>query len=274
MARVATLDKEVESFAASFRTKGESEPSQTTRNSYRHSLNLFFNFLHNNSIAQIDDTAVAKFKESLFSKGLKSSSIARHVRAIKAYFRWKGKECKVTAPSYKLPAVQWLKKEQIEAMVNACKTPLERCVVIVLYDTGMRIGELLNVKLSDIDFTNGYIHITRKGDREGDVPIYEASIKALKDYLNWRSSISSNGKVFPYTYWEVRDWLNTVAGQAGIKSFHPHMLRHSKASAMRLRGIGIEDIKDWLGHASIETTMRYSHILPADLKKKVGSEFK
>lgn len=147
-------------------------------------------------------------------------------------------------------------------------------VVTILIDTGMRCGELWNVRPEDIDLKTGVLAIygtEGKGTKNGEirsVPMTQRVREVLLDFLG-----EAEGQdVFPYTNSELRhvwDRMRGYMGLAGDKDFSPHVCRHTCASRLVRAGVSLPVVQAWLGHKNIQTTMRYSHLYPQDLMNAV-----
>ena len=140
-------------------------------------------------------------------------------------------------------------------------------VLVVLVDTGIRCGELFALEKVDVDFssgTNGIITLWRtKNNRPRSVPI----TKRVREVLEKRMS-NAGGKVFPLTQsWLRSGWdrLKMFLGLEDDVQFVPHILRHTCASRLVQRGVPLMEVQRWMGHASLQSTMRYSHLAPTSL---------
>ena len=239
--------------------------SENTKRAYRQTLRAFERFLAGR---EPTEELAREFLAELSKRGLKPSSIARHGNALRKYFKWLKKPIELELPSPKRKMPRWLDEEEVEKLINACETSLEKAIVYVLLDTGMRVGELLRLKVKDIDFEEGFLLITRKGGYQRWVPISEKALKVLKEYLDAEGI--AKGRCFRISYSEVWRTLKELGERAGLEiSLHPHLLRHTRASQLRLEGVALEDIKELLGHSNIQTTLIYTHIKPVDLKRKL-----
>lgn len=140
--------------------------------------------------------------------------------------------------------------------------------VAVLIDTGMRRGELLNVRPQDVDLKTGVIMVygtEGKGTKNGRIRSVPMT-KRVKSIMS--SRLSNRVTCFDLKESEVRhawDWVRGQMGLAEDKDFVLHALRHTCASRLVKAGVSLPVVKDWLGHSSITTTMRYAHLFPQDL---------
>lgn len=147
-------------------------------------------------------------------------------------------------------------------------------IVGILIDTGMRTGELWNVRPDDIDLKTGVLMVygtEGKGTKNGgirSVPMTQRVRQAVVEAL----AIAEGQRVFPYSNGELRRCWDKMRAHMGLtedKDFSPHVCRHTCASRLVRAGVSIPVVQAWLGHKNIQTTMRYSHLYPQDLMNAV-----
>lgn len=251
------------------------EAAPLTKKAYLQTLELFQRFLGS---SKPTEEKVEEFMHQLGKDGLSSASINRHLSAIRAYFLWMKKKAPkelradydliIRAPKIQRKLPRLLSAREVNSIVAATSTPFERALIMVIYDGALRIGELMNIEAGDIDFTDGFLKITRKGGEEARVPVSDKTLKALREHIDGRQ-----GKVFPQAYWELHQVIRKLANRAGIRELTPHQLRHARASELRRQGVALEDIKDFLGHAQYQTTLIYARIMPTELKRRLPPAF-
>lgn len=138
-------------------------------------------------------------------------------------------------------------------------------VVLCLLYTGFRLGELWRLEARDVDLTNGTLTTWKtKSHRPRTIPIADK----IKPVITRRCAEVGEGRLFPYDNMWIRtrwDRVRELLGLSGDEQFVPHMLRHTCATRLARAGIGMPVVKEWMGHASIQTTMRYAHFAPSDL---------
>lgn len=199
----------------------------------------------------------------------RSASTANlNAHAIMKYFKWKGKTVELECPSIPAPNPDYLSMDQVYALMNACTSLLEEVLIIVLFDTGVRISELLNLKVSGIDWRNSFITVTRKGGR---VEIVNISSKALAVLAKWIGMRAADDErvLMGLTYHEAWRTIKKVGKRTGI-NIHPHMLRHSRAVQLLLDGAEMNIVKEHLGHVNIATTINiYGKLRAIDVKGKL-----
>lgn len=170
----------------------------------------------------------------------------------------------------KLPVV--LSIEEIFRLIQSTKNLKHRAIIAMLYGSGLRIGELLNLKLSDFDFTRKQLHIRNgKGRKARYATIAESLFPLLKNYHQTykpKLYFIENPNGGPYSAESIRSFLKRGAKNANIpKTVTPHTLRHSYATHLLEQGIDIRYIQELLGHSRPETTMIYTHVTRKDLQE-------
>lgn len=208
------------------------------------------------------------YVDMLTKAGKSASTASLRGHAIMRWFRWKGKPIILDCPTVRMGEPEYLVLDQIDKLLAVCNTVLEETLITVLFDTAVRISELLNLEQDNIDRENGFISVVRKGGRREEVNISEKALKAIDTWLEARESESK--KVFmDLSYYDAWDILRNVGRRAGIK-VHPHIFRHSRAIHMLMNGADIRVVKDHLGHKNIATTINiYGRFMAVHLKKLV-----
>ncbi|GAA4243248.1 MULTISPECIES: site-specific tyrosine recombinase/integron integrase [Winogradskyella] len=170
--------------------------------------------------------------------------------------------------SKKLPVV--LSKEEIIDLIQVTKNLKHRAIIGLLYSCGLRIGELLNLKINALDFDRNLLRVNQgKGRKDRSVVMSEVLKPLIFNYLNtYKPQVfvieGRNGG--PYSATSIRQFLKKSCGYAGIKKqVTPHVLRHSYATHLMENGVDLRHIQMLLGHAKPETTMIYTHVAHRDL---------
>ena len=165
------------------------------------------------------------------------------------------------------PRIRFLEREEITKLIDNCTEPLKSIIIIAL-NTGMRRGEIFNLKWHDIDFSRGIISLyqTKNGEQR-KVPMNEQVKKTIIAVRKTPDSpyIFCNKEKRPYC--DIRKSFFTACEKSGITDFHFHDLRHTFASQLVMSGIDLNTVRELLGHKTIEMTLRYSHLSP-DFKKQ------
>ena len=179
-------------------------------------------------------------------------------------------EIKQPARSHYLPTV--LSKEEVVELLRVTRNLKHRAILALIYSAGLRIGELLNLRLADIDTNRRQLYIKNsKGRKDRVVVLAESMLPLLRNYLTTympREYFAEGLQGGQYTPQSIRLFLKHSCRRAGIrKKVTPHSLRHSYATHMLENGIDIRYIQELLGHARPETTMIYTHVSRKDLMK-------
>ena len=259
---------------------------QTTIKNYRIDLGQFNAFIKGNnlnfkSLKKDDIRAYLKYLDQLHYK---NSSIARHLSALRSFYAYLVRENviktnffkSIASPkkSYKLP--NFLQYSEIEKMFDVCDVsdPLGNrnyLIVETLYDTGIRISELVNIKFSDIDLNNKQLSVIGKGNKQRIVYFGDYEIDALNNYLNnARPQLLKKGNS-PYLFINcfgnklsdrgVRLIIDQIINKASLKhKISPHTLRHTFATHLLNEGADLKSVQELLGHASLSTTQIYTHV--------------
>jgi site-specific recombinase XerD len=170
----------------------------------------------------------------------------------------------------KLPVIASM--EEIISLLQITKNLKHRVVIAVLYSSGLRISEIINLKLSNFDFKRKQLYIQNgKGRKDRYATIAESAFPLIKNYYETykpKVYFIENPKGGKYSPESIRAFLKKSLKLAGItKSITPHTLRHSYATHMLEQGIGIRHIQELLGHSRPETTMIYTHVTRKDLEQ-------
>jgi site-specific recombinase XerD len=208
---------------------------------------------------------------------LENYSISSHRQSVSA-LKYLGSYCNLedfdteglTRPkkSKRLPVV--LSKEEIIDLMQVTKNLKHRAIIGIIYSSGLRIGELLNLKLKDLDLDRNQLHVRQaKGRKDRTVIMSEVLKPLLLNYVNTYNPkyyfVEGRGGGM-YTAESVRGFLKTACKEAGItKTVTPHVLRHSYATHLMENGVDLRHIQMLLGHAKPETTMIYTHVAQRDL---------
>lgn len=272
----------------------EKRLSRNTIIAYKTDLLEYQDFLvkyqHIDNVCDIDKDMILKYLASLKRAELAKRTINRKIIAIKNFhkFLYNEKICKNDVSYYidlpkldsKLPTV--LSEEEINKMINSIDTSdiigkRNRAMLELLYSSGLRISELLDLKIGDLHMNEKYLNVIGKGDKERIIPIGEMAIVALRDYIeNARSKISKKpGQWLFYNYQGNKmsrqgffKYLKKLAIDNGItKNISPHTIRHSFATHLLANGADLRIVQELLGHEDISTTQIYTHIDKSHLKE-------
>lgn len=266
--------------------------ADNTIQAYSQDLSRFIQYLEDSGVIpnEIDEGKISNYSMDL---GLRvcARSVARNLCAVKMFFRFLTSEGYIKenparfleSPrlSRRLPGV--LSQEEMERLLSQPKGSnpralRDRSMLELLYATGLRVSELVGLKLNNINLEVGYVRTFGKGAKERAVPIGDRAIMALKEYLEGgrmhlgkrvhTSYLFLNGRGGPMTrqgFWKV---IRKYAREAGIgKKITPHSLRHSFASHLLEGGADLRSVQIMLGHEDISTTQVYTHVARERLKE-------
>jgi integrase len=229
---------------------------------------------------EITSEDVEKFKAERIKegkKGITPATVNRSLAWLKSMFNraieWKKVKdnpvCKVKLFKENNQRLRYLEKEEITKLLDNCFEHL-RPIVIVALHTGMRKGEILNLKWRDVDFKRDiiYLYNTKNGERR-EVPMNDLVKKTLITVRKHPNSpyIFCNKKGKPYG--DIKKSFFTACENTGIMNFHFHDLRHTFASHLAMRSVDLNRIRKLLGHKTLQMTFRYAHLSPGYLKQAV-----
>lgn len=243
--------------------------SPRTIETYNHALNKFFR-IYRVDPRNIKRNDLEKYVDQMIKWNQSTSTINVHVSALK-YFYQKvlKKNCSVHVPigKYRKRIPTFLEIDETVALLNAIENKKHKLMISLLYSSGMRVSELLHLKVKELDINNGQGWVRRgKGNKDRPFVIAEKLKNDLQVWiensrLDQEDYLFSNPKNKIMSGSTVRVILKKAAGKAEIKkNVHPHTLRHSFATHLAVNGYSATDIQSILGHQNLETTMVYTHI--------------
>lgn len=267
--------------------KYERKLSNNTVSSYYENLKKFYLFFENKNILKLSSNEIRDF---LYDEKIVARTRAHYLTVLNSFYNFlienniiKNNPCeviKLPKLAKKLPS--YLTIEEVDRLLNINTTKVydyrNKAMMETLYASGIRVSELCNIKLSDIDFNEYTIKIFGKGSKERIVPINESSMEALKIYINDYRPFLLKTKVSDYVF--INNFGNVISRvgffkilkklckDAGIeKDVSPHTLRHSFATHLLNNGANLRVIQHLLGHSNITTTQIYSHLSNESLKE-------
>ena len=210
-----------------------------------------------------------KFITYLGDLGRSSGTLAVRANALRRYLTWKNIPTRrLEKTSRQLTAPDYLSREEFLRLLAACSNEPLKCLLALLYDTGARLSEILELEHADVNL-DGFVQVTRKGGRVEWTPVSDWGIP----YLQWLTSKAdkSHTRLFGTLN---RNWvysrLRIAVKKSGLDHFHPHMLRHSRAVHLIDQGVDIRDVAYQLGHVNPGTTMSiYTRPQAHDLRKRI-----
>ena len=289
---VKAMDEAVQAFLDHLSVERGLSPN--TIAAYGHDLSQFIEHARKAGASSLDDlteTILIGFMESLRQAGMSAGSISRKLSAIKTFSKYSYREGSVKKDftanvmgmraGKKLPSV--LSIEEVSKLLNQPNGPepgdvRDKAMLETLYATGLRVSELINLRLIDLNLDVGFLRCFGKGSKERIVPIGQVAIACVNRYLadgrpkfaNSASSeyifLNSRGrKMSRVGFWKI---IKKYTAKAGIlKNISPHTLRHSFATHLLQGGADLRSIQEMLGHADIATTQIYTHVTRDKLKE-------
>jgi integrase/recombinase XerD len=287
---------EISATISSFLTyvKVEKGLSSNTVSAYRRDLVKFDVFAQKRklSLEAVSRDDLVDFLASLYRLKLESRTVARHLVTLRNFFRFAQiQELITTDPSINLesPKIRrslpgYLRLEEVERLLEQpdSTTALglrDRAMLEVLYSTGLRVSELIGLRVSDLDSKVGCVRCIGKGDKERIVPVGRKALLMVEKYLrDARPKLLGRLRGSPTLFvnrrgvslsrvgvWKI---LSEYGRRAGLRvSLTPHMLRHSFATHLLERGADLRSVQLMLGHADISTTQIYTHVVEERLKQ-------
>jgi len=287
---------EIAAAISSFLTHAKVEKglSPNTVSAYRRDLMKFCEFAQKRKrtleAASRDD--LVDFLAGLYRQHLESKSVARHLVSLRNFFRFAQIQELISAdptinlesPKIRRSLPGYLRLEEVEKLLAQpdAKTPLgsrDRAMLEVLYSTGLRVSELVGLRVSDLDTKVGCVRCIGKGDKERIVPIGKKALGMVERYLGdarpkmlgkfaGSPTLFVNRRGKPLSRVGVWKILSAYGRRAGLRvALTPHMLRHRFATHLMERGADLRSVQLMLGHADISTTQIYTHVVEERLKQ-------
>ena len=266
--------------------------SQNTVQSYKNDITSFALWVDesiNLPLVRISKIDINKYIAQLFKNGLKSSSVNRKISTIKSFFIFLLKKKHILVSP--VEDIEMIKQEkylpismsekEVELLLespnlNSFIGIRDRAMIEMLYATGMRVSELINVKITDIDHNRLVVKVMGKGSKERLIPYGEVASDYLNLYLKNRKEINSNEiflsnrgkKITRSAFWNR---IKLYLKKENLKeSISPHTLRHAFATHLLNRGADLRSVQILLGHSDLSTTQIYTHIA----KQRLGEILK
>nr|WP_269668490.1 tyrosine recombinase XerC [Staphylococcus kloosii] len=271
--------------------KVERQFSNHTLKSYYDDIHQFNDFLQQEhlDLNSFEYKDARNFLSFLYSKNLKRTTVSRKISTLRSFYEyWMTRDESVVNPFVQLvhpKKEQYLPhffyEEEMEALFktvssDAKKGLRDRVILELLYATGIRVSELVNIREQDLDMSSPGVKVLGKGNKERFIPFGEFCNQSIEAYLSqFKPKLNSdhnfllvNMKGDPITERGVRFVLNDVVKRtAGVTDIHPHKLRHTFATHMLNEGADLRTVQSLLGHVNLSTTGRYTHVSNEQLRK-------
>lgn len=261
-------------------------PNDTTVKNYELDLLNYQDFLKENNLNYLKITKddIRSYLKYLDKLKYKNSSISRHLSSLRTFYGFLVNEGviesnifkSISSPKKKKQLPNFLQYDEVEKMLSVCdlKEPLHirnRLIIETLYDTGIRVSELVNIKLNDLNIATKEIRVLGKGSKERIVYFGDYEIDILNLYLNQARPKLLKNKSNDYlllnhlgdrlTDRGVRLIIDDVIKKASLKhKVSPHTLRHTFATHLLNEGADLKSVQELLGHSSLSTTQIYTHV--------------
>jgi len=268
--------------------------SSNTVAAYRRDLAKFNEFAQKRklSLEAVTRDDLVDFLAGLYRQKLESKTVARHLVTLRNFFRFaqiqeliaEDPSVNLESPKIRRSLPGYLRLEEVERLLVQpdAKTPLglrDRAMLEVLYSAGLRVSELVGLRVTDLDTKVGCVRCIGKGDKERIVPVGKKALGMVEKYLrDARPKLLGKAAGSPTLFvnrrggalsrvgvWKI---LSSYGRRAGLRvALAPHMLRHSFATHLLERGADLRSVQLMLGHADISTTQIYTHVVEERLKQ-------
>ncbi|NLO96618.1 MAG: tyrosine recombinase XerC [Peptococcaceae bacterium] len=282
-------DRALDSFNSSLLAKNLSELTVTA---YQTDLLQFISFaahelgveIENLDVKMIDKYIVRNYLSWMTDNNLSRKSIARKLASLRSFFRFLCQEGiinqspvqKLVSPKTGRTLPRFLFKEHLDKLLQAIDTSTkigirDQVIVELLYGSGLRVSELVNIDIEDLDLENGLVRIYGKGRKERIVPLTDYACQAVKKYLEIRDdseqALLLNYKNTRLSVRSVRRILDKLEKKANLhQHIYPHMLRHTFATHLLDGGADLRTVQELLGHKKLSSTQIYTHLTRAKLR--------
>ncbi len=267
--------------------------SENTRQAYKRDLETFLGFIKEKDLElkEISRTDILSYIRNLRGEGLAARTAARHLSTLRTFFRFllienikqEDPTVNIDTPKTWSNLPKFLTFEEVERLMEqpdeaTRKGIRDRAMIELLYATGLRVSELINLKREDLKIEMGMLTCSGKGSKERIVPVGDSALSKISRYLReargeYKKSdqnpylfLSNRGKPMTrQSFWKI---IKKYALRANIeKNVTPHILRHSFATHLLENGANLRSVQMMLGHSDISTTQIYTHINKERLKQ-------
>ena len=284
-------EKHIDEFIAFIRL--EKGLSGNTIESYGRDLSKLANFAHEKSISilNISYPQLLEFSSWLYDKGLSINSISRAISSVRQFYRYLYNQkvialdptSEMEVPKRRKPLPKFLTEQEVELLVNNpnCEKVdgvRDKAMLELMYATGLRVSELINLKVQDVNMADAFVICLGKGQKERLVPFGSKAQDALQQYLSHGRTLLLKNQQYEYLFLNARGkkmtrqgfWkiLKGYAKKINLSTrLSPHVLRHSFATHLLEHGADLRAVQVMLGHSDISTTEIYTHISRARIQE-------
>lgn len=275
------LQEKIEIYLSARKVEGL---SHLTLAVYKNELGMFANFV-NKAVVQITTSDIRKFLAN--NNKWMISTVDHKLSVVKSFFSWMVKEemllrdpsAKIKAPKKPKRLPKALSIEELEIVRESCETLRERAIMEVMYSTGCRLSEIMNMKISDINSQEMNMHVIGKGNKERIVYLSIKAMYQLRKYLASRKDdseylfVTDRKPAHKMTDRTIERIIDKIQSRAKLsKKLTPHVFRHTKATLMMENGADLADVQQILGHEDPSTTLIYAHV-SEERKKQANNRF-
>jgi integrase/recombinase XerD len=268
--------------------------SENSLSSYRRDLEQFERSIGNVPLKSISLETLRQYVDTLSQEqGLSKRSIARHVSTLRGWFAFLVDEGDIPSNPAETLAIpktgtnlpKFLERTRVDELLSSptadTTTGLrDRAMLDLLYATGMRVSELIGIRVSDLDELEGVVRVIGKGNKQRLIPVGREALQTLAVYREQQRPALLRGRVSPFLFVTARGtsmsrqgfWklLRTHGKKAGIhRKLSPHVLRHTFATHLLEGGADLRSVQAMLGHADIGTTQIYTHVMRSRLRETI-----
>ena len=273
----------------------EKNYSEHTVSQYKKDIEDFFMFMNEQGISdicEVDVNVARLYMTSLYEKRYAKRSISRKISSLRSFYKLLNREkivednpfSYVSTPKLEKRLPQFFYEEELEHLFHVCdeSTPIgqrNKALLELLYGTGIRVSECVNIELQHIDEFLSVILVKGKGNKERYVPFGSMAKNAIVQYINdGRKKLMDNKQSHSFLFVNhrggkltdrgIRHILNDLIEKtAKLSHIHPHMLRHTFATHMLNNGADLRSVQELLGHSSLSSTQVYTHVTKEHLRR-------
>jgi len=238
----------------------------------------------------VDSDVIRRWMEEMMDKGNSATSIKRRLSALRTFYRYalsrqlveKDPAYGVKGPKPSKPLPQFLRETEVDQLLDETAWEADfthvraRTIILLFYETGMRLAELMGLDDGDVDFQQGQVKVTGKRNKQRIIPFGEEMGEELQKYIRLRNEkvacatdalfVTKDGQRMNRD--QIRyDVKKNISRVSTLKKRTPHVLRHTFATAMLNHEAGLESVRKLLGHESVKTTEIYTHTTFEQLKR-------
>jgi integrase/recombinase XerD len=267
--------------------------ASNTLENYRRDLERLEKFVMGTPPSAVTAKTLRNYLDSLKQAGLSYRSMARHLTAIRSFFEFLAQEGEIEAnpadllssPKIGTALPKYLNCDRVNALVDAPDTgkpngQRDRAMLELLYATGLRVSELVGLRMSDLDTEAALVRVIGKGSKQRLVPLGREALAAVEGYISSERPRLLKGRTSAYLFVTNRGTKMTRQGfwklirghgrAAGIfRNLSPHVLRHTFATHLLEGGADLRSVQMMLGHSDIGTTQIYTHVMRSRLRQTV-----